>query len=1028
MRYTKVLTILVLFLALSPAAGARDNGPAKAGQDGPAKAGQDGPAKAGQDGPAKAGKLVIIYFEDAPLVKYAGGLDGLEATSPSARGEGRLDARSPASRAYLEHLDRRHKAYVKALSHDLGREVRPVFRYRSVRNGIAVALSAKELATVRRLPGVVAVVPDALYSVRSDRGPTWIGAPTIWDGSANGTTTQGEGTVLAVIDTGINMDHPSFAATGDDGFTHTNPNGAGNYLGWCDPSHPDYDPAYPCNDKLIGAWDYMDAYCAANPNICSEQDGPEGSHFHGSHTAGTAAGNVLFSPRVSGVAPHANIISYDACLTAFLDQCAFSTISAAIDQAVLDGVDVISLALEGGSRPWQVDDVDNVLLGAVDAGVFVAASAGPLTIPTSIDHHGPWVTTVTASSHDRAGVANQLVDAAGGGSPPADLDGQSRTLGYGPAPIVYAGNYANGDANPELCESAFPPGTWTDEIVVCDRPGTLSRLQVCANAQAGGAAGCVLANREAGQSDPVADLHILPAIHVNLADGNALRAWLASGSGHTATITDSVVQGDPALGDIMIGTSPAGPNRSFDSLKPDVTAPGVGIFAATINSSSGFPEFVTVSGSSMACSTAAGAALLLRALHPGWTPSEVKSALMLSSDLTVTFDGAAPADSFSRGAGRINLEQAARVGLVMDETTANYLAANPEDGGDPTTLNTASAQIQCYGRCTVSRTFRSVADQSVTWNVGQLVTRGGASITAQPSSFTLAPGASQTVDFTADVIGQPLDMWIHERAKLSPQGTRGILPDDLHLPIVVRPGAENLPELLHLETLSSVGTFTIDGLHSALEITDLQLTVSGLDEGAAIDIELPQDPTNNNPYDNLDDVHVKVVNVAAGARLLFAATDSENVRDVDLYVGTGSTPSSGTQICESVDPVAQESCEIHNPAAGQYWILVQTFTGATGEPDLIDIRDGVITDDVGNLTVTGPTTVAIGDPFDITLEWNEPDLSGGSAWFAVIDVGTDGSNPNNLESIVVTLVDTSMSLFTDGFESGDVSRWSSSVP
>src|SRR5699024_5426940 len=163
--------------------------------------------------------------------------------------------------------------------------------------------------------------------------------------------------------------HPSFAATDGAGYTHTNPFGAGTYVGVCDPEHPHHDPM--CNDKLIGAWDFASI-------VADARDG-EG---HGSHTGATMAGNTHdavvtvgdheYVRTVSGVAPRANVISYKAC--GFFG-CFSSDSVAAIDQAILDGVDVLNYSISGGDRPWN-DAVDLAFLEAYEAGIFIAASAG----------------------------------------------------------------------------------------------------------------------------------------------------------------------------------------------------------------------------------------------------------------------------------------------------------------------------------------------------------------------------------------------------------------------------------------------------------------------------------------------------------------------------------------------------------------------------------------------------------------------------------------------------------------------------
>jgi hypothetical protein len=169
-------------------------------------------------------------------------------------------------------------------------------------------------------------------------------------GQIVGTGTLGEGIIVGVIDTGIDPFNPSFAATGGDGYMHSNPLGEGAFVGVCDPNNTApppgvvaYDPTFPCNAKLIGAWGYA-----------SVDDTPRDSNGHGSHTASTAAGNFVHDPVVetptgsftvdliSGVAPHANIIAYDAC-------CTGSALQAARDQALLDGVDVINYSIGAGS-------------------------------------------------------------------------------------------------------------------------------------------------------------------------------------------------------------------------------------------------------------------------------------------------------------------------------------------------------------------------------------------------------------------------------------------------------------------------------------------------------------------------------------------------------------------------------------------------------------------------------------------------------------------------------------------------------
>src|SRR5690606_4479519 len=144
------------------------------------------------------------------------------------------------------------------------------------------------------------------------------GAASLWNASP--TPFRGEGMVIGIIDSGINFGSPAFAAVDDSGYHHVNPLGSGNYLGTCAPGGVD---AGRCNDKLIGGYDFV---CEAPGNQCGvagvrEEPGFGDTNSHGSHVAAAAAGNAWTAHyrgnalRISGVAPRANIIAYDACYT-----------------------------------------------------------------------------------------------------------------------------------------------------------------------------------------------------------------------------------------------------------------------------------------------------------------------------------------------------------------------------------------------------------------------------------------------------------------------------------------------------------------------------------------------------------------------------------------------------------------------------------------------------------------------------------------------------------------------------------------
>ncbi len=486
----------------------------------------------------------IVVGTDAPLATYTGEVAGLAATSPEVTGARKLDPSSRASTAYLAYLNARQDSLLASMSTVLGRSPAVNFRYQAALNGFAVKLSDTEARAVRSLPGVEDVSADTPRRLQTDNGPAWIGAPGVWSGGATGGLpgTKGEGVVVGVIDTGINTNHPSFADVGGDGYNHTNPR-APQFYGICAPV-----TGLPvCNDKLIGVYDFTPVGTGEDEN------------GHGSHTASTTAGNVLdaslvaptitVNRKISGVAPHASVISYKACvgLTAPAGECLISALVAAINQATLDMVDVVNFSIGSGpSDPWADPD-SQAFLNARAAGVFVAASAGndgPGAGSVGSPANSPWLMSVGASTHDRK-LVNALESLGGGDTPaPADIPGKSLTSGVGPAPIVDAaslgyplcgdGALAADGASPTT--NPFTPAQLSGKIVVCER-GTYGRVAKGQVVKDRGAVGMVLVNDAASGDSLVGDAHVLPAVHISYAKGQTLRPGSRPAAGTPARST-----------------------------------------------------------------------------------------------------------------------------------------------------------------------------------------------------------------------------------------------------------------------------------------------------------------------------------------------------------------------------------------------------------------------------------------------------------------------------------------------------------
>ncbi len=742
-----------------------------------------------ESSPAEAGPdIYIVQLVEPALASYRGGISGLVPTSPSAIGRNRLDPSAPPSRAYLAYLDQRQASVWSAIQQLTGGTSRLLHNYRFAFNGLAVELAPEDARRAEALSGVLRVERNVWLRYETHAGPAWIGAPGIWDGSTTGGLpgTRGEGIIIGVIDTGINSNHPSFADLGGDGYDHPPP--PGGFRGWCNPSHPNSNPAVVCNDKLMGQYSYA-----------LSDNNPEDDFGHGSHVASIAVGNVAMVPFVaptttmfvpiSGVAPHAHLITYDVFRAS--GSAPTAAILAGIDDATADTVDVINYSISFPNEdPWT-NSASVAFLGAVDAGIAVVTSAGNTgPAPGSVTRaRGPWLLLVGATTHHGRLFLAHLTNLQSDAASLPDIQGAGLTASLPQTSIVYAGDFPNpndplGDAG--QCMQPYPAGTFSGQIVICDR-GTISRITKGGNVLAGGAGGFVLANRAVEGESIVGEGHLLPAVHIGFAASITLKAWVAANTGtRGASDVEDAPTSEPALADFMGGFSSRGPRVGIDVIGPDIAAPGVNVLAAlndTPPGSTGSNPFGFMSGTSMASPHTAGSAALLRALHPPWSPAEVKSALM-----TTAFDGnslikedlVTPADPFDRGAGRVDLSQAGNTGLVLDVTSAEFTAANPATGGDPRTLNLPSMQDSaCYQACSWSRTVENATGTAQSWSLdysgpGEAAFTGGA--TAIP------PGGSMTFGLDLDTIGLGRG-WHFGRVELSEAS--GVAAD-VHMPVAFR--------------------------------------------------------------------------------------------------------------------------------------------------------------------------------------------------------------------------------------------------
>ncbi|MDN3022799.1 S8 family serine peptidase [Streptomyces sp. S.PB5] len=720
------------------------------------------PAPAAGVGPDGLSGVYVVQLADEPVVTHR----DLRRTAGR-----RPDPDSDAVRAYVARLDLRRDALLAAVS-GRGRAVAPrpevLHTYDHALSGFAARLTSGQAARLTAAPGVRSVTRnETLYLTGSRTEAAASALPLadtarflglssrqgLWSRFDGGPGRAGEGMIIGVVDTGIDpanpMLRPSPAPRPDAEAI------ARKWRGGCD-AGTGPGQRFTCTGKVIGAAYFGKSVPGATPASPLDTEG------HGTHTATIAAGNhrvaVSLPPSVlegelSGVAPAARVAAYKACWGAA--GCPLADVVAAMDRAVADGVDVINLSV-GGALPSMDNPLYAAQLNAAAAGVFVATAAGN-NGPGTVANTAPWVTTV-AAAHGDTGYRTAL--ALGDGTV---FTGAGADRAVASAPLVDAARAGAPDTDPARL-SRCSPGTLDaakarGAVVICER-GWIDRAAKSDEVRRAGGIGMVLVNTDDDQ-DLLTEVVSVPTVHLSAVDGAAVRAYAATSDAAVRLGTSrSVPRPTPGIA----GFSSGGPDTLAhgDVLKPDLAAPGVDI-AAGVAPVGTTPRFGVLSGTSMAAPHVAGLALLLKGLHPGWSPMAVKSALMTTASTT---DGTgrpvrrsgAKATPFDLGSGHVTPAAAADPGLVYDSAFADwtdFLCAvsrpdvpgnNPRCGAarriDAVDLNGPSIAVgHLTGRRTVTRTVTNVGSVRAVYRA-TVKPPAGFEARVTPEVLDLAPRAS----------------------------------------------------------------------------------------------------------------------------------------------------------------------------------------------------------------------------------------------------------------------------------------------
>ncbi|MGH9166484.1 MAG: S8 family serine peptidase [Acidimicrobiia bacterium] len=604
-------------------------------------------------------EFAIVTFESPPAASYQGGIPGLERTKPE---RGRLDPDSPAYQAYVRFLEDNEHANYRAYLTQHAPNTEVVRVYDTVLNGMAVKLNGTSLSTLEKGPKVRAVANSVLYQPAMNVSRDLVRASEVW-GQLGGEANAGSGIKVAIIDTGIDTTNRFFDDSAYPGTPQIN-------------ECPEDDDIPNTNNKVIVCRVYTSGVA---PGAVG---GSLLAFDHGTHVAGTVAGNPNTSGTVAGtdvvisglggMAPKAWLGDYNvfpgfgAGFVAFGGSAFSHDIAQALEDAVSDGMHVANMSLGGGVQGPH-DFLAEASDAVVDAGMVVAVAAG---------NSGPGSETI-----ESPGSAAKVITAGASTNPHfvgipvtfSSSGGDSATIG------AALGDFNNFEPAEDFVDQPYTVTTpangctaisedLTGQIALIDR-GVCTFTTKVRNAEDAGAIGVLVANNVAG--DPTAMAHdgtdpfpTIPAAMVGKNEGNSMKP-----SG-TATIDGSAPQEFlTANQDIIAGFSSRGPVPFTFLIKPDVTGPGVNVLSSVFGD-----EFAFFQGTSMATPHVAGAAALILDGFPGASPAEVKSRLANSAARVVTdhVTGTVDPGVLARGGGRIDLVEAFNAATFFDPVSVSF--------------------------------------------------------------------------------------------------------------------------------------------------------------------------------------------------------------------------------------------------------------------------------------------------------------------------------------------------------------------
>jgi minor extracellular serine protease Vpr len=472
------------------------------------------------------------------------------------------------------------------------------YAYSSVWNGLSIQVNPGDLPKLSRLSEVKALYPVtsvALPEPQPEPSPelsTAI-AMTQVDIAQSSLGLTGAGVRVAVMDTGIDYDHPD--------------------LGGCFGPGCRVEMGY----DLVGDAYNNDSTSPSYSPVPHPDPFPDDCAGHGTHVSGIIGANGA----VRGVAPGVTFHAYRVF------GCAGSTSSdimlAAMERILADGADVLNMSI-GSSFQWPEYPTAKGSRALVNQGIVVVASIGNDGARGLYAASAPGVgdKVIGVASFDNTFIKSPTFTA----SPDSHAFGYSQATAAAAAPLSGTAPLARTGTTTSTADgcAALPAGSLAGKVALIRR-GTCGFQVKAANAQAAGAAGVVIYNNAAGVPNitvagPIAIT--IPVVSISNTDGAILDGRIAAGP-TSLTWTTQVIATPNATGNTISSFSSYGLTPDLD-MKPDLGAPG-GFIRSTYPLEQG--GYTNLSGTSMSSPHVAGAVALLLQAHPTTPAQAVRTIL-----------------------------------------------------------------------------------------------------------------------------------------------------------------------------------------------------------------------------------------------------------------------------------------------------------------------------------------------------------------------------------------------------------------